>query len=212
MKEKELYNFSLYCGLITITGGLIIFISWWIARAWFAIELNYLEVWGYVWILLSVPMALLALAVSVHVFFINYKTDLKQASIPLLTVFSNIPIVYFVLVLQSFISSRAYIKIVNESGVDNLELSLSSTTFIKNLGILGENSSTVIFFYPSYQNKHWDSVPLIDSVTLSIQQQGIEKTVLLPPYFKSDCGKIIIDEQLNLKKPQKIPFNHQLRN
>lgn len=199
MKEKGLYNFSLYCGVIILTGGLVIFISWWIARAWFAFDFEYLEVWGFIWIILSVPMALLALAISVYVFFINYKTHLKKALIPLFTVFANIPIVYFVLVFQSFIGTRAYIKIVNESGIENLELTLSSTTFSKNLGILSENSSTVIFFYPSYQNKHWDSIPLVDSVTLSIQDQGLEKRILLPTYFKGECGIILIDEQLLLK-------------
>lgn len=212
MKNRDLYKFSLYVGAIILIGGLLIFLVWWVSRAWFAFDFSYLETWGLVWILLAVPMATTALGTAIYVFVVNYKSNLKQSVIPLFTVLANVPIVYLVLIFQSFINTRAYIKIVNDSGVDNLEIILSSNTFSKNVGFFGNNSSKVIFFYPSYQNRHWDSVPLIENVTITIQHPGLKRNVLLPAFLKGDCGTIYINEQLDLKRPPKTTFKHRLRN
>ncbi len=199
MKNKNSYNTALYVGAIPLVGGVTIFLIWWLARAWFAIDLNGLELYGFLWIFASIPVAIIALGISIYVFYTNYNVALIKGAAPLLITLANIPMVYLILTVQSIIGNRAYIKFVNESGIDSIELTLNSKTFNKQLGMLDNNRSLINYFHPSYKNEHWDSVPLMDSVTIIIQSSEYERSVILPPIYKSNCGIIVIDEKFNIK-------------
>ena len=100
---------------------------------------------------------------------------------------------------QSNIQKRAYIKLINKSNLNKLELTLSGSTFEQKLGILDMKESMVTNFYPKYLSDPRESVPTVDSVTLTIRTDQKEYQVLLPPVYKGACEHLIINGDLEIK-------------
>jgi hypothetical protein len=201
VKNKILYKIGLLCGLIPLTVGLFIFFAWWTARAFFAFDLHSFEAYGFLWTLISIPVASTGLLLLTIFALKNYPNFLRQSLIGLLLVLANIPTAYLVLLKQADLETRAYIKIYYKSGVVNLsELKLKSNYFEKDIGELDCLDSKVFYYYPKYINERGgDSYPVIEPVTLTLKtkhEQIIE--LKLPRIDKGDCRKLYIDKEFNL--------------
>ena len=71
LKYRKLYKIGLVCGLTTLAVGLLIFLSWWTARAQFAIDLHRLEAYGFLWSLISIFIAGIGLIMMLIGLIIN---------------------------------------------------------------------------------------------------------------------------------------------
>ena len=199
MKNKILYKIGLLCGLIPLTVGLFIFFTWWIARAFFAFDLNSFEVYGFLWTLISIPIASIGLLLFAIFIFKSYPNFLRQSLLGLLLVLINIPIVYWVLLKQADLETRAYIRIYNKTKQDNVYISLKSSDFEKQLGKCNDTEDIVNFYYPKYiDNFGGSSSPTIDSVTLIIKDRHSTIKLKLPRIEKGECIKLYIDKEFNL--------------
>jgi len=200
MKNKILYEIGLLFGLILLTVGLFIFLTWWSARAFFAIDLNTFEILGFLWILISIPIALIGLLLIIIFLFKNYPNNLKKSILGLLLILINIPVSYWVLDKQSDLDSRAYIKIYYKGIFDLSEVTLKGKNFEKKLGSLDCLTSKVTYFYPKYINGCNDSYPETDTVVLILKKQKNPMLIklTLPRIDKGECKKLYIDKEYKL--------------
>jgi len=208
LKRKNLYLFSLVSGILTLSVGVGIFLLWWMARAWFAIQLSILEHYGVIWLIVSLPIALIGLSASVVVIASNSNLYLRRTFVPLIIILLNIPAVYIVLSLQSEIAERAYFKLQNESGHDLTDLKITSKSFNKEIGSLKVGASLVDYYLPKYLSHPGESVPQIEELTLEFTL-GESVHIQPIPY----CTRIKIDKNLKLEKihlkNRKMLFFHQ---
>ena len=182
-----------------MTVGLFIFFSWWLARAFFAFDLDSFEGYGFMWIIISVPVASVGLILLLIVLFKNYPNFLRQSLLGLLLVLVNIPTAYWVLLKQADLETRAYIKIYNKTKQDNVELTLKASDFEKRLGDFSDTETLVDFYYPKYiDERGGSSYPTIDSVTLVVKDKFTTRYITLPRIDKGDCRKLYIDKEFNL--------------
>lgn len=200
MKNKLLYKFGLLCGIVPLAGGIFIFITWWMARAFFAVDLDNFPEYGLIWILISLIIAPIGLTLLILFLSRNYPVYRKQVYGGVGLILSNIPVVLLILMLYSSIAEKAYVKIYNHSNADQIELILKSATFERKLGHLDHNNSTVGSFIPYYPNgPGHDSFPEIDSVTLVIKENQRTHYVPMPRIDRNECRKLVLDSNFQLK-------------
>jgi len=198
MNKKKLFWFSLTLGVLTLGIGTGIFLLWWIGRAWFALNLVTLEGYGFLWILISIPLALTGLVTTTIVMSANNGKQLIRASIPLILLLVNIPAVYIILQLESKISQRVYFKITNRSGEHFNKVKLTSESFTSELGTLPINKSIVDFYLPTYTSTEHRSVPEIEELTLELSTETETHRLKMPYAMKGWCDRLILTDSLTL--------------
>lgn len=185
-----------------MTVGLFIFFAWWTARAFFAFDLHSFEAYGFLWTLISIPVATIGLVLMTIFAIRNYSKFIRQSIIGLSLILVNIPTAYWVLIKQADLEKRAYVKIYYKSGVVNLsEMKLKSNYFEKDIGELECLDSKVFYYYPKYVNERsGDSYPDVEPVTLTVKTKKSDYTVelKLPRIDKGECLKLYIDKEFNL--------------
>jgi len=200
MKNKLLYKLGLLCGIVPLAGGLLIFLAWWIARAFFAVDFDNFPEYGLIWILISLVIAPIGLTLLILFLSRNYPVYRKQVYGGVGLILSNIPVVLLILMLYSSIAEKAYVKIYNHSNTNHIELILKSATFERKLGHLDRNKSTVGSLIPHYPHgPGHDSFPEIDSVTLVIKENQRTHYVPMPRIDRNECRKLRIDSTFQLK-------------
>jgi hypothetical protein len=170
LKNKNLYKVGLLSGLVPLAVGLFIFFTWWAARAFWAIDLNKFESYGFMWIIISIPVALVGLILLAFFLVRNYPNNIKESIFAFGLILLNIPTAYWVLGKQAAIDERAYIKIYNKTKQDDIELTLKSSDFEIKLGKFSDNETMVDNYSPKYINERGsESYPTIDTVTLIVK-------------------------------------------
>ncbi len=129
----------------------------------------------------------------------NYPKFLKRTTLALLLILSNIPAVHLILEKHSDLSQQAYFKLTNHSNLDNLELTISASTFEQELGELNQGESIVSNFYPKYLSSSRTSVPLVDSVRVTILTSEQEYKAVLPTMYKGSCSRFVLTEDFEVK-------------
>jgi hypothetical protein len=199
VKNKILHKIGLLCGLIPLTVGLFIFFAWWTARAFFAFDLHSFEAYGFIWTLISIPVASIGLLLLTIFAFKNYPNFLRESILGLFLVLVNIPIANLVLLKEADIETRAYIKIYNKTKQDNVEIKLKASDFEKSLGKFSDTETIVDFYYPKYiDERGGSSYPTIDSVTLIVKDKFTTRYITLPRIDKGDCRKLYVDKEFKL--------------
>lgn len=199
MKNIILYNIGILCGLVPLTVGLFIFFAWWTARAFFAIDLHSFEAYGFLWILISIPVASIGLLLLIIFAFKNHPEFVRQSLLGMLLVLINIPAAYLILIKQADLEARAYIKIYNQTKQNNVELTLRTSDFEKQLGKFSDTENIVDFYYPKYINERGsDSYPIIDSVTLIVKEAYTTHYLILPRIDKGQCENLYINKEFEL--------------
>ncbi len=201
MEDTYKWKFGTGLGLFTLTVGLSIFLIWWGARAMYAHEMYIMQELGFVWILISIPIATIGLILNIIYLVKNYRTHLQKALLGIGIILLNIPTVYWILDKYSDINQRVYLQIYNDSLHDLTRLTLTSDYFEKEIGALKANSSKVFYFYPEYIDKNSaGSPPPSKPVLLTIQSKdhNLTKQIDIPNYEKGHCGNIYIDKNYSL--------------
>lgn len=129
----------------------------------------------------------------------NYPKFLKRTTLALLLILSNIPAVYLILEKHSDLSQQACFKLTNHSKLDNHELTISASTFEQELGKLTLDESVVSNFYPKYLSNPRTSVPLVDSVRVTILTSEQEYQTVLPTMYKGSCSRLVLTEDFEVK-------------
>lgn len=201
MKNNIIFKIGTAIGLLTLTVGLGIFLIWWGARAVFAVDFYKLESYGFIWILISVPLATIGLILSFIYLAKNHKNDFMKSILGIAIILINIPIAYWVLNKQADIENRAYLQI-NYDGADYMSsVKLEGDYFEKTIGSLKFQDSKVVYYYPEYVNEnHRDSYAAIKPIKLKLINKDLNRKIelTLPHINKGECKKINIDKDYKL--------------
>ena len=118
-----------------------------------------------------------------------------------LMILINIPSVLIILPLQGDIENKVFVKLTNESGLDNIELKLHGNIKTWDLGDINQGSSKVIHYDPPYWNADARLYQKPDTLSLIIKHNTNFDTIGFPTLRMGDCKHLILDEKLKIKSP-----------
>ncbi|WP_375579367.1 hypothetical protein ABWH96_20570 [Marivirga tractuosa] len=199
MNKKKLFWFSLAIGPLILAVGTAIFVLWWAARDWYAIDYSSLEDYGFKWTLISVPIALIGLITSSIVWSANSENPSKIFVIPPVLILLNIPALIIILNLHTNISERVYFKVFNRSGQEFKTVKLISNSFEMTLGELNRQSSIADNYKPTYIGNENKSVPEIEEITIELLSNSETYKLQMPYSMKGWCQRIILSDSLTLE-------------
>ena len=114
-KGTKLIRIAYLLGLIPLIGGLLIFFTWWIGKALFLVTLHRLEGYGFIWILISIPLGLGGLITAMVYLVQGFRENLVKGVGGLFSVLINIPALMWIVEKQADIEKRAYVRIYNQT-------------------------------------------------------------------------------------------------
>lgn len=193
MRQRHQLVIGIWCGIVPLVGGTIIFLSWFISRILFAHDLSSFEGLGLYWIIISLPIVLFGIISMLLFVSENFKQQRKKSLIGLLTLLINFPIAILILDSYDVMNERVYLKVSNNSQSVISSVTLKSKTFEKTIGNLKSEKTAVIQYKPNEIHID-DSFYIRDSVWLMFNADKQHHSMLLPDFYKGQCGKIIIDE------------------
>jgi hypothetical protein len=196
--DEKLIKATCLLGLIPLTVGLSIFLSWWVGKAWFLTTLHKLEHWGFIWTLISIPLGLAGLFTGLIYLSKTSDKDRKKGLFGLFCVFVNIPVLIWILNTQGDIEKRAYVRVYNKTDSDLKSLAIANSLFTESFKSLANNDHRTGYFYPNYDEFDSDA-PQIEEVILTIQTNKEEKRIILPAIYKGECLQIFIDRNFKVE-------------
>ena len=186
-------------GLIPLIGGLLIFFTWWIGKALFLVTLHRLEGYGFIWILISIPLGLGGLITAMVYLVQGFRENLVKGVGGLFSVLINIPALMWIVEKQADIEKRAYVRIYNQTENNFTALTIENSSSQGEYRSLDKENSKTTYFYPMYLNGDFDSVPLIDTVRLEITTADEVRTIVVPEIYKGECVSIIVHKEFDIE-------------
>jgi hypothetical protein len=197
--QTKLIRTTYFLGLIPLFVGLSIFFGWWIGKAWFLVTLHRLEGYGFIWILISIPLGLGGLITAIVYLFQVTRENLIKGFGGLFCVLINVPALMWIIDKQNDIEKRAYVRIFNQTGIDFTELTIENSSSKGDYRFLNKDDNKTAYFYPKYLNGDFESVPLVDSVRLVVRTENGVRTIVVPEIYKSECISIVVDKEFNIE-------------
>ncbi|MEQ9102307.1 MAG: hypothetical protein RIF36_24940 [Imperialibacter sp.] len=201
MLKKAFYWIGLVCSSLTLSVGSAIFILWWAARAFFAIDLSRLGGFGLMWIIISVPLALIGLVCSGIAAGYDSNSKWFKDGLPFIISFSNIPALWIILTLETNIAERTYFELRNRSDKNIDCVTLESVSFTKELGSLKPGASLVSYYVPRYLGGQNDqSMPAVEEVRVVFHTKADSVTRTMPYAMMGWCERIAVTDSLTLQQ------------
>ena len=198
-KGTKLIRIAYLLGLIPLIGGLLIFFTWWIGKALFLVTLHRLEGYGFIWILISIPLGLGGLITAMVYLVQGFRENLVKGVGGLFSVLINIPALMWIVEKQADIEKRAYVRIYNQTENNFTALTIENSSSQGEYRSLDKEDSKTTYFYPMYLNGDFDSVPLIDTVRLEITTADEVRTIVVPEIYKGECVSIIVHKEFDIE-------------
>lgn len=198
-KGTKLIRIAYLLGLIPLIGGLLIFFTWWIGKALFLVTLHRLEGYGFIWILISIPLGLGGLITAMVYLVQGFRENLVKGVGGLFSVLINIPALMWIVEKQADIEKRAYVRIYNQTENNFTALTIENSSSQGEYRSLDKENSKTTYFYPMYLNGDFDSVPLIDTVRLEITTADEVRTIVVPEIYKGECVSIIVHKEFDIE-------------
>ena len=198
-KGTKLIRIAYLLGLIPLIGGLLIFFAWWIGKAVFLVTLHRLEGYGFIWILISIPLGLGGLITAMVYLVQGFRENLVKGVGGLFSVLINIPALMWIVEKQADIEKRAYVRIYNQTENNFTALTIENSSSQGEYRSLDKEDSKTTYFYPMYLNGDFDSAPLIDTVRLEITTADEVRTIVVPEIYKGECVSIIVHKEFDIE-------------
>ena len=198
-KGTKLIRIAYLLGLIPLIGGLLIFFAWWIGKAVFLVTLHRLEGYGFIWILMSIPLGLGGLITAMVYLVQGFRENLVKGVGGLFSVLINIPALMWIVEKRADIEKRAYVRIYNQTENNFTALTIENSSSQGEYRSLDKENSKTTYFYPMYLNGDFDSVPLIDTVRLEITTADEVRTIVVPEIYKGECVSIIVHKEFDIE-------------
>jgi len=198
-KNKILLKISWYIGLIAFIGGWTIFLTWSGGRYIGAWDYENLEKIGFLWMVGFFWLSLIALILLLIYTLINRKNLHLKMLFTGLIILVNIPSVLIILTLQGDIENKVFVKLMNQSGMDNIELKLHGNLNTWSLGDINQGSSKVFSYDPPYWNNDARLYQKPDTLNLIMTNDKNIDTVGFPTLSMGECKHLILDENMKIK-------------
>lgn len=199
MRKLYLFKISVYFCFLCELLEVIAFSVWWIGKTCFAYTINSLGIFRSPFVLLYIPIAMLAIGTLSIFFYYNFRQYKKYVIFGFLIIFVNFPILFILRCLQREIDPRAYIKIYNYSKFDISELAIKEPDNQKYIGNLKKNQSIITFYNPDY--KELNSVSGLSGIYdnfLIVKYENNKIAVRIPIIHPGSTHKLKITENFTL--------------
>jgi hypothetical protein len=198
-KNPALIKNVIILSTITLIVGILLFSTWWFARALFAYNIESFFAIALGWSFFSIGCSLFMVALTIIYIARNRKLKLSNAWSALILILVNYIAFYLITELYATIEQRAYFKIINGSGLDITSIKVKTSTFEKQIENLNQNQSTVVSFQPCYiVHPNDDSVDIVDSVFVHITTVETTRMAILPEMMKGDCESFEISPEFEI--------------
>jgi hypothetical protein len=194
IKNKILLKISWYIGLIAFIGGWTIFLTWSGGRYLGARDFEALEIIGFFWMVGFFWLSLIALILLLAYILINRKNLHLKMLFTGLLILINIPSILFIIPLQGDIENKVFVKLTNQSGLENIELKLHGNLKTWNLGKMNQGSSKVFNYDPPYWNNDARLYQQPDTLNLIVFHNTNIDTIGFPTLRMGECKQLILDE------------------
>jgi hypothetical protein len=183
-------------GAIPLIGGLIIFFTWLLARYLFVYDFNDLEFIGIFWTMGSFFLAIAGLMLLLFYFAI-YEYN-KYVLWTLMVILINIPALYCVGVWQADVEKKVFVKLYNQSSIDNLSLTLIGKNINFNLGTIDKNDSKVFSYNPPYSTGDGRHYQIEDTLRMIITNKQNVDTITFPKIKMGECKYLQLNNKLKI--------------
>lgn len=207
MKKFNFFKTGLSLGLFPLVGlGILLFVSWF-GLTFFALDID-IDGIGFIYIMISVPIVLVGFIMT---FISIFKTKFKEVYKPivgLVLILLNIPTLNWILRTHGEISSRAYLKVINNTGRDFDNITIKEPDNELNFGNLPSKGSKIMFYNPDYKSTDGMTYPGIGQNYFLIKTVEGVFNKKLPTIHPGETHKIIIDKELNLQNIHLNQISH----
>jgi hypothetical protein len=195
----RLFKIGFVLVVLPFVVGLLIYSTWFVLLHFFAIKQQVLELIGFYWVFISIPLATIGLIIVLIDFLRGRKGNVCRFVSGMSLGLINVPILIWVLLSQSTVSGRAYLKIENESGRELYNLIIQEPDNETYFGNLEGYTSTVVYYKPDYKNDGDGKYPGISENYLVIDVSDKEVKLKLPIIHPGEIHRITINEKLELE-------------
>jgi hypothetical protein len=200
-KYRILYKISLLSGILPLTGGWLLFLTWLGARHYYAVDLEQLAIIGFFWIIICFFVAIAGLISLLFYVIINARNLHFRMIIAVVVILINIPSVFLILPWHGEEDHKVFIKLLNHSGnnIEHATIIGENSEQIK-IGPLTNGESKIFSYEPPYKFMGERIYQLPDSLKLVISSGQNQDTVGFPT-FRRGAEHLILDENLKVKSP-----------
>lgn len=197
MNKINFYKIGLTLGLVPIIGLGFILFTYWFGLAFFAHATDVAGI-GFLYIMISVPIVLIGFVFTFISFLRNSFNKSFRPIIGLILIVLNIPALIWILGTYGEISSRAYLKVVNNSEKDIESITIIEPDNESAFGSLSNKESKIMYFNPDYKSSDGMTYPGIGENYFLIITSGNQLKKRIPIIHPGETHKIIFDKYLNL--------------
>lgn len=201
IKNKIFLSISWYIGLIAFLGGWTIFLVWAGGRYIGACDFRNFEIIGFFWMVAFFWLSLLALALLIVYVCMNRKYLHIKMLLTALIILINIPSVFIILSLQRDIENKVFIKLLNQTGIDNASFKLYGNLKTWNIGSITNGASKVFQYDPPYWNNDSRIYQKPDTLNLIIMHDGMNDTIGFPTVGMGECKQVLVDSNFKIQSP-----------
>ncbi|MBD8019149.1 hypothetical protein [Kaistella pullorum] len=185
-----------WIGMIPIFGVTFLFLLFYGSREVFALDIN-VDGIGFLFLLLSSLLVLTGI-ISTLISIFTQK-QIKKSVFVLLIIFLSIPVILEITKLHANISSRGYIELVNESGINFQDVQIEEPDEHHFFSKLRNKKSQIIYFHPDYGTYNEKQLAGMNQNYLLLQTTYDNYLkIKIPTIHPGEIHKIIIDKNLNL--------------
>ncbi len=208
MKSKILYKTGLLCGIVPLLGGLSIFFYWWAQRAFYGEDFKEMEGYALMWMIFSFFTACLGLLFMLIVLLRNKTNYLKYSLGGFLVILINIPAVVGVVFALGEIERRVYVKMQNQTGLNDVEYTLAAPGYDNYTYTLDNGETTVFYYYPKhiYKNKPGFDANDPNLVVLTVKHEQIIRKITIGRLPYGGCLQLNVGKDFDLIDDGRLIF------
>ncbi|MBC9798265.1 hypothetical protein [Sinomicrobium weinanense] len=198
IKKQLLFKIALACGYLPMSVGGLIFLIWWGAREFYALDLYKLERMGYDWALIALGILLIGLLLLVVFLVKKGKRGLGKSAVILVLLLLNYPVCRVLLGKRAELEQYAYVKVKNNTEQDHIALSIHPYFPGGNAVRLARGKGKVFRYTPEYTYTG-DREYTVNTATLLVQTPNEKYRITLPPVKRDDCRRFYVDKDFILQ-------------
>ncbi|MCT4582875.1 MAG: hypothetical protein N4A35_15795 [Flavobacteriales bacterium] len=200
MKAKILLKISFLTGAIPFLGGWGIFFTWLIGRYSNASDFYRLEMVGFMWMIICFYVAIGGLILLLLYVILNRRNLHKSMLITLLVILINIPSVAIVLDWQKSVAGMFFLKIRNETGIQDLHCSVLMNNELIVTQTIDNHDAEVLYLKHYYDFITFEPYQNNQGLTLTFNAEGKEKTIPFSSLPYGNCKQIVIHRDFTITK------------
>ncbi|MBC9795235.1 hypothetical protein [Sinomicrobium weinanense] len=199
MKKHLLFNIALVCSCLPMSVGTLIFLIWWGAREFYAVDLYKLEHMGFGWALISLWIIFIGLVLLVVFLVKKRKKGIIKGVVVLVLLLLNYPVSKTLMVKRTKLEQYAYVRVENNTEQDKIAVNIYPYFSVEDKILLRREKGKVFRYTPEYTYTG-DRMYTVNSAILIVETPDEEYRIALPAIERDDCVRFYLDQNFTLQK------------